>query len=266
MRSRYLSELTTPEIEQYLSASPSTAILPVGSVEMHGPHMPTGTDTLIAAAVAVRLAESANGLVLPAIQYTWAGATDGFAGTFSMPPELARQTVEAVVLKAHRMGFGRQVLLSHHGGNRCVLELAVRRTYEMHHIPVAYIRVSTPTCPQAAEALSGLNASAAECSMMLGALDVLGKGGLYREQDLRYDDPGPPHPQSGRDVRAAGALVGQFNQDVRQHVAPSVRISREKGVAFIDAQVRGIAEVLDHLERYCGDVRGQANRGWWRGD
>lgn len=47
MRSRFLLELTTPEVEEYLSNGDRTAILPVGSVEMHGPHQPIGTDTLI---------------------------------------------------------------------------------------------------------------------------------------------------------------------------------------------------------------------------
>jgi creatinine amidohydrolase/Fe(II)-dependent formamide hydrolase-like protein len=58
-------ELTTPEVEQYLAGGGKTALLPVGSVEMHGPHQPIGTDTLIAKAFALRIAEQADGLVIP---------------------------------------------------------------------------------------------------------------------------------------------------------------------------------------------------------
>jgi len=264
MRSRFLAELTTPEVEAYLSGSPTTAILPVGSVEMHGPHQPTGTDMFIARAMSLRLAETADGLVLPDLQYTWAGGTDGFAGTVSLAPELVRRTVESVVLKAHRMGFDRQVILSNHGGNRCVLELAIRRLYEMHHIPVAYVRITTPTCPEAEEVFSGVEGGARECSLMLAALHVLGKDGLYREEDLRYDDPGPPPPESLTEAKSCGALVGFFYQDPRQHVRPSAQTSLEKGLAFIDRQVQGLAGILEHLHEYADQVRGEANRGWWR--
>ena len=264
MRSRFLADLTTPELDAYLATSPTTAILPVGSQEMHGPHQPTGTDMFIARAMSLRLAERADGVVLPDIPYTWCGATDGFAGTISVAPELVRQTVETVVLKAHRMGFDRQIILSNHGGNRCVLELAVRRVYEMHHIPVAYVRHSTPTCAEVAQIFSGASAAAQECSLTLAALHILGKGDLYRQEDLQYDDPAPPPPESLREARARGAMVGFFYQDSRQHVSPSAQTSLEKGMAFIDRQVQELARMLDHLGEYCRDVRGQANRGWWR--
>ena len=118
MRSRFLAELTTPEVESYLARGGRTALLPVGSVEMHGPHQPIGTDTLIAKAFALRLAEEADGLVLPEIHYTWAGSTDGFAGTVSIEPELVQKTVEAIALKVFRMGLRRLLVLSVHRG-RC---------------------------------------------------------------------------------------------------------------------------------------------------
>ena len=248
MKSRFLADLTTPELDAYLATSPTTAILPVGSLEMHGPHQPVGTDMFIARAMSLRLAETTDGLVLPDIQYTWCGATDGFAGTISMAPELVRQTVEAVVLKAHRMGFDRQIILSNHGGNRCVLELAVRRVYEMHHIPVAYVRITTPTCPEAEEAFAGIASGARECSLVLAALHVLGKDGLYSEADVCHDDPAPQPPESFAQARAAGAMVGFFYQDSRQHVSPSAQTSLDKGLTRI-------------FHTPCWGGRGAARRG-----
>ena len=63
--SRYFAELTQPEIAAQLKKNP-LVILPAGSVEQHGPHLPTGTDTLAANVIAHAVAERMDGLVLPA--------------------------------------------------------------------------------------------------------------------------------------------------------------------------------------------------------
>ena len=62
--SRYFSDLTQPEIAAQLKKNP-LVILPCGSVEQHGPHLPTGTDTLAANVIGHAVAERMDGLVLP---------------------------------------------------------------------------------------------------------------------------------------------------------------------------------------------------------
>src|SRR5262245_66300874 len=63
--SRYFWELTQPEIAAQLKSNP-LVILPAGSVEQHGPHLPTGTDTFAANLISQLVAEHMDGLVLPA--------------------------------------------------------------------------------------------------------------------------------------------------------------------------------------------------------
>src|SRR4029453_12014770 len=63
--SRFFWELTQPEIAAQLKKNP-LVILPAGSVEQHGPHLPTGTDTLAANVIGHAVAERMDGLVLPA--------------------------------------------------------------------------------------------------------------------------------------------------------------------------------------------------------
>src|ERR1700681_758029 len=62
--SRYFVELTQPEIAEQLKKNP-LVILPAGSVEQHGPHLPTGTDIFAANVIAHAVAERMDGLVLP---------------------------------------------------------------------------------------------------------------------------------------------------------------------------------------------------------
>ena len=61
---RRFDELTDPEIGVALARSPRV-ILPMGSVEQHGPHLPTGTDFFAATAIALAVAEHTDALVLP---------------------------------------------------------------------------------------------------------------------------------------------------------------------------------------------------------
>ena len=75
------------------------AILPIGATEAHGPHLPLGTDVIIAEAMARAGAErlAADGytpLLLPALSYTSAGFARSFAGTLSVRPE----TVSALIV------------------------------------------------------------------------------------------------------------------------------------------------------------------------
>jgi creatinine amidohydrolase len=70
-----------------VAAERPVVAIPVGSCEQHGPHLPLGTDTMIAGALAERLAERRRAvpvLVGPALSVTSSGEHAGFAGTLSI--------------------------------------------------------------------------------------------------------------------------------------------------------------------------------------
>jgi creatinine amidohydrolase len=105
-----LAEMTWTEVAG-LDLARSVAILPIGAVEAHGPHLPLDTDGIIAAAMAAAGAEAlaAAGievLVLPPISYTAAGFAAGFPGTVSVSPDTVTALVSDVAgaLAAHGVG------------------------------------------------------------------------------------------------------------------------------------------------------------------
>lgn len=115
-----LVHLTYPRVQALLQrATPSIAIVPTGSVEAHGPHLPLGTDTMISVEIARRAgrALAERGLVclrFPAINY---GVTDwarSFAGTVSMRAETTYASVLETCMAAHAMGFARVVVTNAH--------------------------------------------------------------------------------------------------------------------------------------------------------
>jgi creatinine amidohydrolase len=95
---------------QNLDRSHCIAILPVGAVEAHGPHLPLNTDVVIASAMAVaggkRLAARGHPpVLLPPLTYTAAGYAAGFPGTLSVDPEIVTRLVVDIARGLARQGF-----------------------------------------------------------------------------------------------------------------------------------------------------------------
>jgi creatinine amidohydrolase len=106
------------------------AILPLGALEQHGPHLPLTVDTVLATGVAHRVAEGTNALLLPAIAYGDAWTAEGWAGTLSLSPDTLRATIIDLGRGLHRMGVRGLVTLNGHFGNREPAALAARALAE----------------------------------------------------------------------------------------------------------------------------------------
>jgi len=130
---RALAEMTWPEVAAAVAAGVTarrtvTVILPLGATEQHGPHLPLGTDTLRADALARKLAAGLpDTLIAPALPIGCSDEHSGFAGLLSV----AHTTLAGVIVDcAHRLaawGVSRLLLLSAHGGNAQALTLAGER-------------------------------------------------------------------------------------------------------------------------------------------
>jgi mycofactocin precursor peptide peptidase len=118
-----LADLTWPEV----AAQASVLVVPVGSTEQHGPHLPLSTDTDVAVALAGRLAARRPGvLVAPALAYGSSGEHDGFAGTLSIGAAATELVLVELGRSALPASFRRLLLLSAHGGNAGPVTAAVR--------------------------------------------------------------------------------------------------------------------------------------------
>lgn len=103
---------------------PSVGLLPVGSVEQHGPHAPLGTDLLIAEAVARRGADRCDEhvVVTPSVPVGIAAEHRRFAGTLWVTPDTFRAYVREIAAGLASHGVGAVVLVNGHGGNTAALE------------------------------------------------------------------------------------------------------------------------------------------------
>src|SRR5258708_13016855 len=83
--SRYFIDLTQPEIAAQLKHNP-LVILPAGSVEQHGPHLPTATDTFASNVIGHAVAERMSGFVLPATPFSVTPMLPPFAAPLTLTP------------------------------------------------------------------------------------------------------------------------------------------------------------------------------------
>jgi mycofactocin system creatininase family protein len=100
-------------------------VVPLGSVEQHGYHLPLGTDTSVACAVAEAAAGSLDGALLaPALAYGASGEHEGFPGTISIGTEALTGLLVEYGRSAGRWA-GRLLVVNGHGGNLDALRAAV---------------------------------------------------------------------------------------------------------------------------------------------
>ena len=108
----------------------TVAVLPIGAMEQHGPHLPVSVDRDLVDAVISRalplLAEDQNVLVLPTLSITKSGEHDRHPGTLSLSAETLLAVLRDVGASIKRSGASRLVLFNGHGGNTAVLEIAAR--------------------------------------------------------------------------------------------------------------------------------------------
>jgi mycofactocin system creatininase family protein len=113
-----------------VAAAPPLLLVPVGSLEQHGPHLPLGTDTMIACAVTRAVAErlhaaSLRVAVAPAVGLGASGEHEDFAGTLSIGHDALRLLLVELGRSACRWAEG-VIFVNGHGGNVSTLVEAVR--------------------------------------------------------------------------------------------------------------------------------------------
>ena len=152
--SRRLETVTWPSI-----ARQPLVLVPMGSIEQHGPHLPLDTEAVIAEAVAQSAAERLGGgeMVAPAIRYAASGEHQMFPGTCSIGSPVLHQLLVELV-RSMRTWAGRVVFVNAHGGNVEALTGAVVQLRDEGH-DVGWIPCATE--------LVDLHAGFTETSLML---------------------------------------------------------------------------------------------------
>ncbi|MGQ9640281.1 MAG: creatininase family protein [Candidatus Bathyarchaeia archaeon] len=112
-------------------------LIPVGSIEQHGYHIPLDCDIYTNTYICEKVAEKASQenvkiLVAPPINFGVSWYHMGFPGTVTVKPETFIEVLMQICSSLSRHGFNRKVIVNSHGGNTSTLQVFINKFYEEH--------------------------------------------------------------------------------------------------------------------------------------
>ena len=128
-----LYELTWKQAKTALQET-TTAIIPTGSNEQHGPHLPLGTDWIVANEIATRLSDKTKAIVLPVVPYGYAEYHMDFPGTVYLDKDTLSILLMNLCRSLNKWNISRILFVNGHGGNIDTLHtvsMKIRKKYGM---------------------------------------------------------------------------------------------------------------------------------------
>jgi creatinine amidohydrolase len=136
MSALHLDRMTWPEISEQIKSGRRTVVVPFGSTEQHGRHLPLGTDSVIGDEVGRELAERLNAFLAPTLRFGCSEHHLAFAGTISLAEDTFRKVVGDVIRSLCKHGFQRIILFPTHGGNFAPLRQACAEVGPMEGVKI----------------------------------------------------------------------------------------------------------------------------------
>lgn len=251
MRTRFLSKLTNGEVEEYLQRN-DLIYVPVGVTETHGA-LPLDAETALAEAIALKMAEESDGLVLHNLPYFFAGGTLVGRGTIQMSVKNGMAYLDKIAKSLLKQGFRRQIYITSHGPAYLTVSGMVRDFFDETKVPALYMDVL-----KAAEAVN-FNLMDAFHDMNIGAYKVLGRledvplnvpeshSVTYNVQHMLAGMSKNPGNVLGKYAYQSGAVGSYFNEPSDHMATPLLKTSEERE-SHADAGVQAINELVKALD------------------
>ncbi|MEH7238822.1 creatininase family protein [Bacillus sp. JJ1562] len=119
------------EVKEKIEQS-KIAILPIGAVEAHGPHLPLGTDNYLAERVSERVAERTGAFILPTLPYGQVWSLKNFPGSINISNESLISLLVDMGVSLYEQGFRVFAMINGHLGNAVALKEAARKLFQQY--------------------------------------------------------------------------------------------------------------------------------------
>lgn len=232
-------KLTAPEFVKAVDASKGVCIIPLGSLEKHGDHLPMGTDNFLIQQKATLASKIEPVVVFPTVMFTENCEAKNNPGAIAVAPEIYLQLLEGLCDEVARNGFRKIILVSGHGGNRFFLRFFVQTILGKNKEYVVYFPeelLDPDVEKKVLETAFDFHAGENETSQM-----------LYLHPELVKTDsislkPGNPLKRS----RVLGIVTPvDWFSDFPQHYAGDARpATPEKGKLLVENTVKNLVKVI----------------------
>jgi len=237
--------LTSPDIEM-AAKNNLVAILPVGSIETHGPHMPTGTDFLAAYEIAKRAAEREPAVVLPPICYAYVAESSHFPGTIALTAKTLLTMLEEICDEIARNGFKKILIINGHGGNIPLLRvflrehLAKKKDYTLYGLILPYPGPVHEVIQEIRETERGGHAGEIETSIGLYLF-----GDLVKMENVK----GEAKVGSTNLPREIETPADWPARALQLYIGDPTLASKEKGEKIVEKFIEFLVEVIRKIKR-----------------
>lgn len=243
-----IAEMTPEEIIASLKET-DTVVVPIGTVEQHGPHLPVATDTLIPMRVAELVAEKARVLVTPPVFYGNSLSMMDMKGVFTITPESLANLLLDLCRSFRRQGFKKIVFINGHGGNTQVLSFIGQRARIETGARIVRIDWWLIASDEISKILEKeiAHADEGETSMMLACRpDLVDMAKAVKDDtaDKLVDDVTGGKPKNMPYVAAPFQSWSKTGV-----IGDATKASREKGEKILEAVVNNIVDFLSRLDR-----------------
>ncbi len=164
-KSIILQELSWTEAEVYFKTN-DMVIIPIGSTEQHGPHLPLGTDYYEAFGISRIISEQTGVLVAPVLFVGYSEYHSGFQGTLSLKPETMEQVLYECAEFLIGYGISKIMFFNYHGGNNIVQDNIIHRINHTTEATAVAIGVGS-ALQQSSDRGMDWHAGVSETSIML---------------------------------------------------------------------------------------------------
>lgn len=137
MKNFEIEFMTRTEVESRLAQNP-VMILPVGSTEQHGFHLPLGTDTILAKALAGKVAPKINSLIIPALSYGYSWVWHKIPGTITLEQEHFKIVLKDIIKSVETYGTKLLIIINGHDANNQSLKYTVREMKYQTDMKILY--------------------------------------------------------------------------------------------------------------------------------
>jgi len=230
--------------ELYDLTREEVCIIPIGSLEKHGEHLPLGNDGLIAHKIALLAAKEEPAAVLPPLFYTYTKEMKNLSGAISLETDVFLKLLENICDEVARNGFKKIILLNFHGGNTFLLKVFLQHILDKGKDYAVYlppIFLAPETVAEVRETRETGHAGEIETSISLYLFPELCK--MERVPEAFFSS------RRDYDVSPSSTSVDWYSSYPDGYVGTAKVASSEKGKRIVEAHVKKLIDLIRKIKK-----------------